>query len=181
MPLTDPQTTARGKLTVRRYVATFTQNWRMMSSAIWRCHVVLWRTDVSEERVASIFKARASGSPSFAAKLYHTTDGEESLLPRHLHCCVCYPGDTRIVDKPLLRRIWSLALIEDNNVKFDVFAVVTIMDAVFWIWRHAVIGRTDVSEEHFTERYSLMHSCKHANETMSVRQLHLLVVPVGNA
>jgi hypothetical protein len=35
------------------------------------------RTNVSEEHIASIFRAKDSDSPWFAARMYLTTDGEE--------------------------------------------------------------------------------------------------------
>jgi hypothetical protein len=38
--------------------------------------------------------------------MYLITDGEDSLLQRYLHCCVCYHVYT--FDKPLLRRMWWL-------------------------------------------------------------------------
>jgi hypothetical protein len=44
--------------------------------------VVLAGTDVSEERISSIFRVIYLDSHWFPAKIYHTMDGEESLLQR---------------------------------------------------------------------------------------------------
>jgi hypothetical protein len=56
-----------------------------LSSGI-RRHVFLEKADDLEEHIASNF--RANESPWFAARLYITTDWEESLLQVYLHCRV---------------------------------------------------------------------------------------------